>query len=249
MKENKVLATVNGKEITESQVEAFLQSLNPQVAAQFSNEEGKEKLLQELVNQELFYLDAVKNNLDQEEAFIKELETIKENLLKQYAVAKLLGDITITEEEIKEYYEKYKDTFKKPETVRASHILVDTEEEAKNIISEIKEEGLDFKEAAKKYSKCPSNANGGDLGYFSRGKMVPEFETAAFELNKEEISQPVKTQFGYHIILVTDKKEASESTLEEVRGELERQITIIKQNSIYSQKVTELSQKYEVKIH
>lgn len=247
MKENKVLATVNGKEITENEVEVFLHSLAPQVAAQFGDVEGRKKLLQELVNQELFYLDAVDNNFDKEEDFIAELERVKVNLLKQYAVSKILNNVIATEDEIKDYYEKFKDTFKKPESVKASHILVDDEDTALNIVKEIKD-GLSFAEAAKKYSKCPSNANGGDLGYFTRGKMVPEFENAAFGMNKDEISSPVKSQFGYHIILVTDKKEESKSTLDEVRGELERQIIIVKQNSDYSNKVTELSNKYEVRI-
>ncbi|SCG82946.1 peptidyl-prolyl cis-trans isomerase C [Proteiniborus sp. DW1] len=247
MEENKVLAIVNGKEITENDVEAFIQSLQPQVAAQFGGEEGKKKLLQELVNQELFYLDAIDNNLDKEEAFITELERIKVNLLKQYSVAKILNSVTATEDEIKDYYEKFKDTFKKPESVKASHILVDDEDTALNIIKEIKE-GLSFAEAAKEYSKCPSSTNGGDLGYFTRGKMVPEFEKSAFELSKDEISNPVKTQFGYHIIHVTDKKEESESTIDEVRDELERQIIIVKQNAAYTNKATELLNKYEVKM-
>ncbi|WIV13844.1 peptidylprolyl isomerase [Proteiniborus sp. MB09-C3] len=247
MKENKILATVNGREITENEVENFLQSLAPQVAVQFGDKEGRKKLLQELVNQELFYLDAIDNSLDKEEAFVAELERIKINVLKQYAVSKILNNIIATEDEIRDYYEKFKDTFKKPESVRASHILVDNEDTALSIVKEIKE-GLEFTEAAKKYSKCPSNANGGDLGFFTRGKMVPEFEKAAFELSKDEVSQPVKSQFGYHIILVTDRKEASESTMEEVRADLERQIIIVKQNAAYSEKATELANKYEVKI-
>lgn len=247
MKDNKVLATVNGREITENEVEVFLQSLAPQVAAQFSDKEGKTRLLQELVNQELFYLDAVDNKFDEEESFKVEFERIKTNLLKQYAVAKILNNINATEDEIQNYYEKYKDTFKKPESVKASHILVDDEKVAFNIIKEIND-GLAFSEAAKKYSKCPSNANGGDLGYFTRRKMVPEFEKAAFALNKDEMSEPIKTQFGYHVILVTDKKEPSESTIEEIRDELARQIIITKQNDVYKKKVTELTNKYEVAI-
>lgn len=247
MNETNVLAKVNGKEITEQQVELFLQSLAPQVAAQFSGEEGKAKLLEELINQELFYLDAIDNKFEKEEEFIKEFNHVKEALLKQYAVAKILNSITTTEEEIKDYYAKYKDMFKKPESVRASHILVNDEEKALNIISEINK-GLEFGEAAKEYSTCPSKANGGDLGYFTRGKMVPEFEAAAFSMNKNEISKPVKSQFGFHIILVTDKKQASDSTLDEIRGELERQIIITKQNDAYNSKVQELNNKYNVVI-
>lgn len=89
--------------------------------------------------------------------------------------------------------------------VRASHILVHSEEDAQKLREEILA-GKDFAEAAQEYSKCPSGAQGGDLGYFSRGMMVPEFDKAAFELEVGELSEPVQTQFGWHLLIVTDKK-------------------------------------------
>lgn len=88
--------------------------------------------------------------------------------------------------------------------VRAAHILVDTEKQANGLKNRI-EGGEDFGKMAKQFSKCPSGQRGGDLGYFGRGQMVPEFEKAAFELPKGEISEPVETDFGWHIIKVTDK--------------------------------------------
>lgn len=89
--------------------------------------------------------------------------------------------------------------------VRASHILVKTESEAKNIANQLKT-GADFKELAKAHSDCPSGRNGGDLGYFGRGMMVKEFENAAFSMKRGQVSDPVKTQFGYHIIMITDTR-------------------------------------------
>jgi len=89
--------------------------------------------------------------------------------------------------------------------VRASHILVNTEQEAKNIIEQLNA-GKKFEDLAKQCSSCPSGQKGGDLGYFTRGKMVPEFEQAAFAMKKGQVSAPVKTAFGYHIIKVTDAK-------------------------------------------
>ncbi len=89
--------------------------------------------------------------------------------------------------------------------VRAAHILVDTKSQASGLKNRI-EGGEDFAKMAKQFSKCPSGQRGGDLGYFGRGQMVPEFETAAFNLPKGEISEPVQTDFGWHIIKVTDKK-------------------------------------------
>lgn len=90
-------------------------------------------------------------------------------------------------------------------SVRASHILVDTKTQAQDIKTQI-DNGASFESMAKKYSKCPSKDQGGDLGYFERGQMVPEFEDAAFNLPIGKVSEPVKTQFGWHIIKVTDKR-------------------------------------------
>jgi peptidyl-prolyl cis-trans isomerase C len=89
--------------------------------------------------------------------------------------------------------------------VRASHILVQTEKLANKIFSKINS-GKDFGQLAKKYSECPSGNKGGDLGYFTRGKMVKEFEDAAFNMQKGQVSQPIRTQFGFHLIKVTDQR-------------------------------------------
>lgn len=89
--------------------------------------------------------------------------------------------------------------------VRASHILVKTEGEARNILDQIKT-GSDFGELAKAHSECPSKRKGGDLGYFRRGQMVKEFEEAAFGMQRGQVSEPVQTQFGYHLIKVTDSR-------------------------------------------
>lgn len=247
MEENKVLATVNDKQITEKDVDLLLRKLGPQRAMQFYSEEGRKRLLDELINQELIYLEALENGLDNNEEFLAELEYMKQNLLKQFAVRKLLENISI-KEELVTFYNDNKEKFKKPETVRARHILVDTESEANKIIEEIKS-GLDFEDAAKKYSKCPSKTNGGDLGYFTRGKMVKEFENASFELEKGQMSEPVKTSFGYHIIEVLDKKEEEISPFEEVKEQIKNQLFTSKQNEVYFKKIEELRNIYEVKVN
>ncbi|MDK2800308.1 MAG: peptidyl-prolyl cis-trans isomerase [Clostridiales bacterium] len=248
MKDNKVLATVNDKPITQQDVDALLQSLGPQRAMQFYSEEGQKRLLDELIRQELIYSDAVDNGVESEEGFKKELAQMKANLLKQYAINKLVNSVKVTEEEVINYYNENKALFKKPESVRASHILVDDEGKAGEILEEINK-GLTFEDAAKKYSKCPSGSKGGDLGEFTRGKMVPEFETVAFDMQKDEISQPVKTQFGYHLIKVVDKKEAGISTLDEIKDQLYQQVLAMKQNDIYMRKCDELKKTYEVKVN
>lgn len=247
MAENKVLATVEGKEITEEIVSRFLNELGPQVAMQFNNPEGKKRIIDELVNQELVYLEALEDGVDKNEDFLKELERLKEGLLKQYAVGKLFEDIDIDEKEVKDYYENNKAIFEKPETRVASHILVSEEEEAKNILEEIKE-GLEFAEAAEKYSNCPSKAQGGSLGEFGKGQMVPEFEAATFNLEIDELSEPVKTEHGYHIIKVSEINEAGTRDFDEVKDDLEKQLIGMKQQEKYIEKTDKLKEKYEVVI-
>ncbi|WBW97894.1 peptidyl-prolyl cis-trans isomerase [Oceanirhabdus sp. W0125-5] len=242
--ENKVLARVNGREITQFDLNGLMQNLG-QRAMQFATDEGKKQLVEELITQELLYADAIENNIEKDEEFQKALEDMKVTLLKQYAMRKVLSDVDVTDEEVKEYYESNKEMFKTPEEVRASHILVSTEEEAKEVAAKIKE-GASFEEMAKENSSCPSSQNGGDLGAFSRGKMVPEFENAAFELEIGAVSEPVQTQFGFHLIKVTEKNEARTQEFEEVKENMKNQLIAMKQNELYVAKREELEKKYEI---
>lgn len=140
-------------------------------------------------------------------------EMVKLDLLRQKAA---MDDIKVTDEELKKYYNEYKPK------VRASHILVDDEKTAKEIKAKL-EKGEDFAKLAKQYSKDTGSAqNGGDLGWFGPGKMVEEFEKAAYTLNVGEISNPVKTQFGYHIIKVTDKEK--KKSFDEMKEEIEYEV-------------------------
>ncbi len=242
---NKVLASVNGKEITQDIVMKFLNDLGPQTAMQFQSPEGMKKVVDELINQEVLYLDAIEKNLGEEEEFKVELERLKEGLIKQYAVNKLLSGITVEEEEVKKFYQENKGQFKNPESAIASHILVDSEEGAKEALKEI-ENGMSFEDAAKKYSSCPSKDQGGDLGEFTRGKMIPEFEEAAFAMEVDTISQPVKTQFGYHVIKLVEKKQESQSSFEEVKEQISQQLIAMNQQQAYLNKTNELRENYDV---
>lgn len=248
MQENKVLATVNGREITEQDVYDFLKQLPPQTMSQFSTPEGMSRIAKELVNQELMYLDAIERGLNEEDDFVEQLEKVKVSILKQYAISRLLSDVTVSDEEMLEFYNNEKENFIEPEKVRASHILVDTEEKAAEILEEINN-GLSFQEAASKYSTCPSKEVGGDLGEFTKGKMVPEFENAAFSMKEGEISQPVKTQFGYHLIKLVKKEEASLVPYENMKEQIEKHLLGLKQQEKYTKSTDLLKEKYEVKMY
>ena len=140
------------------------------------------------------------NGID--EAFIK--EQIKTDLYMNKFYESVMSEVDLSEEKLKEYYEQNKEEYRNTQ-VKASHILVDKEEEAKDILKKL-QAGQDFAELATEFSKDPgSAAQGGDLGFFSKDMMVPEFDVAAFSLKPGEISEPIKTTYGYHIIKVVDK--------------------------------------------
>ena len=245
--ENKVLAIVNGSEITEGHRSSLLRSLGPQRAQQFQGKEGEELILKELINQELFYFDAVDTKLEETEEFKAELENAKMNILKQINIHNTLKAVKIEEDELKEFFNNNKEKYNKPATVGAKHILVSDEEKINEIAEELKGD-LTFEDAAKKYSTCPSKDRGGDLGVFGKGQMVPEFEAVAFELEIGVISEPVKTQFGYHIIMTTEKNEGEESAFDEVKDTISNELVIRKQNDVYLAKVEKLKESYEVEI-
>ncbi|NLM12547.1 MAG: peptidylprolyl isomerase [Epulopiscium sp.] len=244
--ENKVLAIVDGREIKRSDVFSLMQSLG-QRAVQFSTPQGQRQLLSEIIAQELLYSEALENGFEKEEGFVVVLEQMKKSLLMQYAANKLMSSVSVDDEEVRAYFEANKAMFSQPKTVAASHILVDTEKEAMKILDEINN-GLEFSDAARQYSRCPSKDSGGALGEFSQGKMVPEFEQAAFSMEVGEISQPIQTQFGYHIIKVDKINEAKESSFEDVKDEVKNQCLFSKQQKIYLEKQEELKEKYSVKI-
>lgn len=242
---NNVLAKVNGKAITETDFNLFYQSLGQQVQGQFQGEQGRERLLDELIYQELFFAEAIENNLEASQAFKNELERVKDNLLKQFNIKTLIESVTVSPEEATAFYDENTHLFKTEEQVKASHILVETEEEANTVVEAIAG-GMTFEEAAKEYSKCPSNAQGGDLGFFQKGQMVPEFETATFALEMNVLSAPVQTQFGYHIIQKTDTKAAEVQTFDAVQDQIMHQLLIQKQNNAYLTKVEDLKGKYTI---
>ena len=213
-----VLAVVNGNEITRMDFEERLQQYRPEVRGWA--EQNKGRVMQELVTLFLLAQEAQKQHLDQEPTTRAQIRLRTNDLLARLVVRKSVDEkVDLTEDAIRQQYEASKSEYEVEEQITASHILVKTVEEATSVLDELKQ-GKDFSELAKAKSVGPSGPQGGSLGTFGRGRMVPEFEAAAFALKKDEISGPVQTQFGYHIIKVTDRIEAHTKPLDEVREEV-----------------------------
>ena len=242
---SKILATVGGMPITEEDVDSFLAGLG-QRGQSYNNPEGRKVVLEQLIGNKLLLLDAKRNLFEAEPAFKAQLARLKDNLLASYAADKVISAVTVSEKDARDFYDANPDKFVTEESVNASHILVDSEELAREIIEKVKG-GASFEELAAEHSSCPSKANGGNLGDFGKGQMVPEFDKAVFEMEVGEISpEPVATQFGYHVIKLNSKKAAETMPYAEISEEIKRALLAEKQQKAYESKINQLKILYPV---
>lgn len=240
-----ILAKVNGMAITSSDIDKELAAMGPN-GQQYNTPEGREALLEQLINKKLFLADAAKNLYEYDAVFKAELQKIKEDLLANFAITKAVENVKVTDEEAKKFYDENKSSLLSGETVSASHILVDSEDKANEILKDITDGKISFEDAAQKYSSCPSSQNGGSLGEFGRGQMVPEFDTAVFSMEVGETRGPVKTQFGYHLIKLNSKNEAKEIAFEEIKEQIKARLLNDKQRTAYTSKINQLKILYPV---
>ena len=205
--EKTVEAVICGHEITSAEVDAFIASLPREQQVYASHPDFRKQCVDQLIAVYALAKYGEEEKLDETEKFKAILENARKDILAQMAIGKIFEKITISDEEIREYFEAFEDV-------------------------------------AKESSTCPSGANGGDLGEFGKGQMVKEFEDAAFAAEIGHVVGPVKTQFGYHLIKVEDKKEAEDAKLDDVKEQIKSEIMQKKQQEAYTAKVEELKKKY-----
>ena len=241
----KVLAVVGGRPITDADVDRALMGMG-QRGQQYNNPQGRQMLLEQLIHKELILMDARKNLMEHEADFRQQLEQVKTELLANYYVEKLLRQVRVTEAELKAYYDEHPEEFQGEESVSASHILVDSEERAQELLAQIQAGETTFEDAAKNFSSCPSGQNGGSLGQFGHGQMVPEFDEACFFMEAGQVAGPVKTQFGYHLIRLDEKHPAQPITYAEAKATLEQKLMAEAQQKAYQSKMNQLKILYPV---
>ncbi len=243
---DKILASVGTLTVTESEVNEMTAALSAR-GQNYNNPQGRAMVLEQLISNKLLLLDARKNLYEHSAEFKAQLAKVKDDMLINFATVKAIEGVKMpTDDEIKAYYEENKDKFVAGDAVNASHILVDTEEKANEILAEIRSGAVSFEDAARKNSTCPSSENGGNLGEFTRGQMVPEFDAAVFSMNEGEISAPVKTQFGYHLIKLISKKEAAPIALDDIKPQLADMMTKERQQAAFRSKINQLKILYPV---
>lgn len=214
----KIIGTVGGQNITTTDLNIALEEMGSQFA-QVPAEQRQFAAFMALIDIRLMAAKAKEDKLNESDDFKKRVDFLSDRALHNVLFKQQVID-SITDEEIRARYDKEVAATPAENEVKASHILVKTEDEAKAIITEL-EGGADFAELAKEKSTGPSGPNGGDLGYFGKGQMVPEFETAALALDPGSYTkEPVKTQFGFHVIKVEDVRPVQAPAFEQVEQQI-----------------------------
>jgi peptidyl-prolyl cis-trans isomerase C len=221
-----VVLKIDGKDIKSSEVETIWNGMFPEgQAPQFSEmkENTRTNVLRGVVSEHLINKEAMVSGIEKSPEVQKQLNELKTKIVAQAFLEKKADEFA-TEPRLKEAYAKLADELKGQEEVHARHILVSDEAKPKELVKKLNDGG-NFEALAKELSKDKaSGAAGGDLGYFTEDRMVPAFSKAAFALKKGEISSPVQTGFGWHVIKVEDRRPVAAPAYDEVKEDLEAQV-------------------------
>lgn len=260
VQKSNTVASVDGEKITQNDLDEALNKqygtsiLQTLIANKVVDLEAEKEKIKVTDKEQKAELDDLIESSGGEDAFNAALEAngaskadIEEELSRYLKIKKLLEPrIEITDDQIKSYFDENKASFDTPEQVEASHILVADEKTAKEVKKKL-DDGEDFADLAKEYSTdTATKDNGGELGYFSSGQMVEEFEKAAFSMDVDEISDPVQTDNGWHIIKVTGHKDAVEAKLDDHKDEIKDALFEQQMNTEYSTWLTEIEAKYDI---
>lgn len=224
--EGKTYAVVNGDAITDTDIALILR--NPNIKFENLPKATQDRVINQLIDNKLLRQHALSTGIEKDAKYKETLDNLKKDLALQIWMQKFSNEIKISDKDQKDFFEENKSKFKSNEELKARHILVKTETEAKSLIdtlSTAKDVEAKFIELAKSKSVGPSGKNGGDLGWFPLNQMVPEFSQAAAALKTKSFTkEPVKTQFGFHVIYLEDRKGAKEVSFDSVKDQIKQMI-------------------------
>lgn len=240
-----ILATFSGQTIT---LEEFNQSWE-EVPEDYKLQLDKSMILDQMISEKLLIQEAKNMGLEEDNDVLEQIKKITEQILVQGLIEReILDKINVNDVEVLVYYEQNKDSFTEKEQFHLYNILLETEEEAQDVLEQLKA-GKDFSEIAIEKSTGPSAAQGGDLGYLSRGSIIPEIEDVVFALELGKLSEIIKTDFGFHILKITEKKPETVKALEEVKEDIIQTLLPDKQKDAFENLLEELKDKAEIEIN
>jgi len=242
-----VSAVVNGRVITAKEVDERAASMGS--AGRSLTAEQRSRLLDQMVVETVLFQEASRRGLSRDAEVHKLLQEAERQILIGRLIELLRKEkaAPVTESQVAEFYEAHKESFKQPDSFRVSHILVSDSETAKQALERVKG-GEPFAKVAEELSTDPSKSRGGDIGFFSKGQVIPEFEEAAAKLKPGEISGVVQTSLGYHILLLTETKPAYQKPIEEVKDQIRQGLQSRQGQQAVQAIVKELRSKAQIKI-
>ena len=256
-----ILARWGKKVITKQELEAKIASLPPEYQMRVKTDEQVREFLEGIIHLEIIGAEAKAKQIDKEKAVAMRItDTVNSILAQEYMKKVIAGIKKPTEQDVEQYYQAHKEEFIHPVQVKAQHILIRLDADAKpEAVAAAKEKtegirkellaGGDFGKLAEKYSDDEgSKVNGGDLGFFTKEKMIPEFAQAAFSLKKDEISQPVKTSYGFHLIKVNEISPEKPMLREEVVPLIQASLENARRQEAVEKELERLKKKYKVRI-
>lgn len=249
--DGKVVATVNSEKITFVEFNKELDKIPMDMKMMVVSESGKKNFLDRMIVKKLLLAEAKKNNIGKDKEFQQRLADIKEQLIIESLLKKkLTSDTKLSEEETKKYYEENKERFKKDQEINTRHILLKSEDEAKQVREKL-QAGEDFVNLAKMYSIDPNaKVTGGEVGFHPKGTLLPEYEAAAFRLTRVgQVSGIVKTQFGYHIIRLEGVKPPAYVSYDEVKEFIKQQLAQERQAEILEKYIDDLKAAAKITIN
>ncbi len=239
----KTVATAGDIKITDIQLKQFIQTLPPE--SQTSTDTATlQRIINILIQRSLLEKQAIKEKVHQKKEVKELLDTARQTVIADYYLQEIIRE-QITDKDMEVAYREYSNAVPELPEIKARHILVETEAEAKDIITRLQNDE-DFATLARSLSTGPSAQQGGDLGYFTQDRMVPEFAKAVGEIKVGEFgTTPTKTQFGWHVILVEDKRTNAPLSLEDIRPQLEQALFLTKLEEVLQSLTADIEIKYE----
>ncbi len=245
---NKPLAKVGSDTITESDMAVLMNAVPQRFRNLYQSDEAKKQTLDYIVNVHVLAKEAQNQGMDRSDSFRRLMDFTKKDLLARlYLEQQAKGLPLPTEQEAKAYYDANIDQYKVPETIHLRHILVKTEKEADDALKKLKK-GAKFEDLASKGSVCPSRVDGGDLDWLPRGRLVKEVEDAAFAMKPNEIAGPVKSRYGYHVLLVEGKRPARQRDFADIKAFIIEELKTKKKQEAYEKLASDLKKKMNVQI-
>ncbi len=244
--------TVNGEQVTDQDIAVIMRAMQ---GAKFESlpADAKQKVIDQAIERKLLIAEANKSGVEKDKEYQEALKRAKSEIALDLWMAKIFNSVKIDAKEVKDYYDKNSEQFMQPAMVKARHVLLKTEDEAKDIIKQL--DGLSGQKltdkitelAASKSVDPSAKQNSGELGWFAANQMVKPFADAAFALKKGEVTKaPVQTQFGYHVILAEDSKGAEKATFDKMKPQIENAMKMDKFRMQVAQKAQALRQNAKI---